>query len=83
MDPACFVASPRTPDEHKPVGVGYYASLAARTWINSQPALSTAPLPPTVEGIPCDPIGVVSTDRRQPDTFYLLFLCVHMIMLLY
>ena len=25
LDPARFVASPRTPDKHKPAGVGYYA----------------------------------------------------------
>ena len=31
--PSRFVASPRIADKHEPAGVGYYASLAARTWI--------------------------------------------------
>ena len=68
MDPACFVASLRTPDKHTPTGVGYYARIAARTWIiplrwSSNPIISTAPRPPTVaKGILRDPVGVVSPD---------------------
>ena len=68
MDRARFVASPRTPDEHKPAGVGYYALLAARTWIKfpcvdlRNPLFPQPRAPPTVVEIPRDPIGVVPPD---------------------
>ena len=71
MDPARFVASPRTPDKHKPAGVGYYASLAARTWIKFPRVDLLNPLFPqpralsTVVGIPRDPIGVVFPDNER------------------
>ena len=66
MDPIRLAASPRTLDKHTKAGLGYYASLAARTWIKLPRVDLLNPLFPqpralsTVVGIPCDPIGVVS-----------------------